>query len=457
MDRRLPFLIFVCAALAAAPCRAQPRFQLSADTVLVDESVGIALTGLPPGREVTVRLSGEGPARGWRASAAFRADEGRVDLARAAPVSGDYAGVHAMGLFWSARRDSAAAPLLGALRTPDARHPPAQPWALAAEMDGRVVAADTVWRRAVAPDVRVEPVRERGLVGTAYYPPGEGRRPAVVVLNGSQGGIAPPGAAPGGLASRGYVVLALGYFAAEGLPERLAEIPLEYFGTALRWLAGQPSVDPERIGVLGASRGGELALLLGATYPEVRAVVAYAPSHVVWPGTITDAWTSPAWTLGGRALPGMHRRASPAAVARHAGCRDARDCAPLAVHQFLALLDDADAAARAEIPVERIDGPVLLVSGRDDLLWPSALMAERVVARLRRRGFRHPVEHLSYPGAGHSIGRPYLATSEVGRSRPHPITGRMITPGGTPEGTALASEDSWRRVLEFLDANLRRR
>jgi hypothetical protein len=67
------------------------------------------------------------------------------------------------------------------------------------------------------------------------------------------------------------------------------------------------------------------------------------------------------------------------------------------------------------------------------------------------------VEHLSYPGAGHSIGRPYLATSEVGRSRPHPITGRMITPGGTPEGTALASEDSWRRVLEFLDANLRRR
>jgi hypothetical protein len=33
----------------------------------------------------------------------------------------------------------------------------------------------------------------------------------------------------------------------------------------------------------------------------------------------------------------------------------------------------------------------------------------------------------------------------------------MNVSGGTPEGTVLASEDAWRRTLEFLDEYLRRR
>lgn len=438
-----------------------PRFELSADTVLVDERIGIVLTGLRPGSVVAVHLAGLESARGWRAVATFRADaHGRIDLANAAPVSGTYAQPHPMGLFWSALPDSGAAPPpFTVLRTPEPPHLRPQPWELSAEIEGRVVATDTVWRLAVSPGVRIETVRDSGLVGTLYVPPGEGRHPAVIVLNGSNGGIAPPAGTPGGLASRGYVVLSLGYFAAEGRPSRLVNIPLEYFGTALRWLAEQPSVDSARIGVLGVSRGGELALLLGATYPSLRAVVAYVPSHVVWPGSLTDSTRAPAWTLGGRPMPGMYGRETREAVARHAGCPDAPTCAaPLTLHEFLALLDDSAAAARAEIPVERIHGAVLLFSGRDDKTWPSSLMAEHVLARLHRYGFQYPSEHLSYASAGHAlgVGRPYASTPDVAQNHRHPVTGRMITAGGTPEGTALAIEDSWRRLLAFLDANLRR-
>jgi dienelactone hydrolase len=454
--------LFIAACLSSLPCHAQPagapRFQLSADTVLVDEPVGIVLSGLPPGREITIRLAGLESAKGWRGAATFRADSrGRVDLTRMAPTGGAYAGVHAMGLFWSLGRDSAAAPLTtGAVRTPNAVAPAPQPWELAAELDGRVVATDTVWRRAVAPGVKLVAVRERGLVGTLYVPADGGRHPAVIVLNGSQGGISPPTQFPGGLASRGFVVFALGHFATEGLPDNLRGIPLEYFETALRWLSEQPAVDSTRIGLLGQSRGAELALLLGATYPAVRAVVAYVPSHVVWPGTLVDSTRAPAWTIGGQPVPGMYGRETDSAVARHAGCPTAPTCrAPLTRHQFLALLDDSATAARAEIPVERTRGGILLISARDDGLWPSTPMADRIVARLRRHNFAYPIEHKAYAGAGHAIGRPYVATPDVAIARRHPITGRMVTPGGTPEGTALASEDSWRRVLAFLKRNLR--
>jgi dienelactone hydrolase len=469
-------LALFAAAAAAAPCPAQssatsaaaaaaaPRFALSADTVLLDETVRIALSGLPPDQLVTIRLTGVGPARIWRSAATFRADGGgRVDLATATPLSGSYQGAHPMGLIWSAVRDSAArptgpaGPLGGPQRTPEPRAVPPQGLELSAEVAGRVVAVDTLWRLAMAPTVRAEAVRERGLVGTVYLPAGAERRPAVIVLGGSLGGITPPNGIPGGLASRGYVVLSLGYFAAEGLPEELANIPLEYFGTALRWLAEHPSVDSSRLAVVGVSRGGELALLVGATYPAVRAVVAYVPSHVAWPGPSAATVRPPAWTLGGRPVPWMHATETAAAVARQSGCRDAAAAAcapPLTLHRFLARLEDSAAAARAEIPVERINGPVLLISGREDRVWPSTLMADRVVARLRRTGFRHPVEHHAYAGAGHAIGRPYVPAADLTVPRANPSSGHFSMPGGTAEATALASEDAWRKMLAFLERSL---
>lgn len=81
-------------------------------------------------------------------------------------------------------------------------------------------------------------------------------------------------------------------------------------------------------------------------------------------------------------------------------------------------------------------------------------MAERVIAWLHDHGFAHSAAHFAYDSAGHAIGRPYYSTPDVARARPHPVTHRMIVPGGTPAGTALASEDSWQRVLAFLGQNL---
>ncbi len=74
--------------------------------------------------------------------------------------------------------------------------------------------------------------------------------------------------------------------------------PLEYLATALDYLATQPEVRGDRLGVVGHSRGAELALLTGATFPRVGAVVALAPSAFVW-GGLGDATGGPepaAWT-----------------------------------------------------------------------------------------------------------------------------------------------------------------
>jgi len=409
-------------ALGGAPeaTTGHPHFEIPRDTFLIDEVIPIVIPGLPPGQIVTVKLrSDDQPS--WSSSASFVAGpDGVADLTRMAPASGSYRGVDAMGLFWSARRDSSVD------RVPEAAlNPPPRKWQLIAEVGGAAVAETTVLRRAVAADVNVTAVRVNGLVGTFYQPPGQQRHPAVIVLPGSFGGVPPASAQAGGLASRGYAVLALAYFGAEGLPRSLSRIPLEYFAKALDWLATQPAVDPSRIGVLGISRGGELALLLGSVYPQIKSVVAYVPANVVW-GGCCDSRNEPSWTVEGR----------PIAFVSAFGARD-----PVSME-------------RATIKVERIKGAVLLISGRDDHVWDSSGMSEKVMARLQRNRFPYPYKHLSYDGAGHAIGRPYTSTMDLKDTR-HPLTGRIMQLGGTPEGTAHAREDSWRQVLAFLDEQLR--
>jgi dienelactone hydrolase len=399
--------------------RQTPRFEITPDAVLTDGRFRVALAGLTPGQDVTIRVDGNGGV--WHSRTTVRGDaQGRAEVA------------DPMRLIWSATGERPTSP-----------RGPIPQWIFTAEADGKVIATQPLVRRAIAAQVRAVPVRERGLVGMAFYPAEPGPRPAIIVLGGSQGGIPGPGAHAGGLASRGYVVLALAYFNAEGLPPLLQNIPLEYFATAVDWLKSQPLVDPARVGVLGTSRGGELALILGSTYPSAfRVVVANVPSSVVWPGLSNDSET-PAWTFEGKPLPG---------VAGHFG---AADLALSGRDRFLKRMRDAGALRRAEIPVERIGGPLLMFSGKDDQIWPSDVFAGRVVERLKEHRFKHPVEHYSYEHAGHMIGRPYVPTSDVREVRLHPVSKRPNMSGGTPEGQARANEDSWEKLLAFLDKYLR--
>ncbi len=254
------------------------------------------------------------------------------------------------------------------------------------------------------------------------------------------------------LASHGYAALALAYFAAPDLPVTLEKVPLEYFEKALKWMASHEAIDGERLAVQGISRGGELALLVAATYPEqVDAVIAHVPSGVVWPG-VGGFPPGPAWTRDGVGVPTVSLPVDPELQAEIV--RKMRAGEPIVLTpMFRAAMKHGEAMAAAEIPVERIRGPVLLISAKDDAIWPSTDLAEIAVARLRAHGHPYPVEHLSYDDAGHLLLAPYRVTTIP--AMPHPVLRMKLAFGGTPAGTAHAMEESWQRVLSFLETSLR--
>jgi dienelactone hydrolase len=289
-------------------------------------------------------------------------------------------------------------------------------------------------------------VRENGIVGTLFLPAGLPPFPVVITVGGSSPGIFAMPALP--FAAHGIATFALAYFGLPFLPAELKRIPLEYFGRALTWLVNREEIRPGAVGIAGGSRGGELALLIASTYPEISAVVGWAPSGVLHAGLSRNAGSPEAeapvaaWCRGGRDLP--FARFDPAAVDWHRR--------PIRLTPgFVAGLSDSAATSAAEIPVERINGPVLLISGSDDQVWPASMLAEIAVRRLRERSHPFAVEHLCYEGAGHGIMPPGAYPSSGATHLVHPVTGYDFELGGTPELNAKASGDSWQRILKFFD------
>lgn len=298
-----------------------------------------------------------------------------------------------------------------------------------------------------------QPVREGGVVGTLFLPTALAPRAAVLALGGAGGGLS-EGAAET-FASEGFAALALAYFGLDGLPGELLEIPLEYFEGAIAWLKGHPMVDTGRVSVVGNSKGGELALLLGATYPQdVEAVVGYAPSAVVWQGIAFDREVyhggprSP-WSLHGEAVPFVppERPRFPEMVRMTESLLEDRPISTCAFYERA--LRDETAVAAASVPVEKIEAPVLLISGTDDRLWPSTRLSEMAVERLKAHDHPFPVEHLRYEGAGHMIAPPGY--------KPATSWTRRFELGGSRRANEFANADSWPKVIGFLEPSFDRR
>ena len=150
-------------------------------------------------------------------------------------------------------------------------------------------------------------LRDGDLVGTFGMPEGQGPYSGVLALGGSDGGI--PEYFLRLLVPEGFACLALAYFATPDTQPALIEVPLERVERGLRWMLAHPAVAPRdgRLAVVGASKGGELALLVAATFPDlVGPVVAYTPSAVVWAGidfSRSSGAMQSSWSVGGSPLP----------------------------------------------------------------------------------------------------------------------------------------------------------
>jgi len=269
-------------------------------------------------------------------------------------------------------------------------------------------------------------VDAEGLVGTLFLPVAPPPYPAVITLTGAEGGIEAEPAQ--GLAAAGFATLALATHNAHGLPRTVRNVPLEYCERAINWLRETVRPRNDFVAVRGWSRGAELALILGAMFPSIKTVLAYAPRGSIGLASpnfdnFSDPATPPAWTWQGKPL----------------------------VFEPLprAMFEDPDRPAPEEgrfgIPVERTAGPILFVTGTEDegVRMDPVVSCRRMMRRLDLFHFPYRHEHWIYADAGHDIDRPPPFQGHVERDG-------ALDGGGTVEGDTRAVADSWPRSIAFL-------
>jgi dienelactone hydrolase len=435
------------------------RLEVVPSRVLQGDPVSLHIRGLAPGAIATVHAQStnaeDDRIRPFYGTATFMADaDGNVDLATAAPVRGDYHRPDVRGLFWSQRPLEMASPdrtTTATLHLDEPASVGAGQVILTLEARGTIVDRKVLTFLPSDPASAREDVRSDALIGAFYYKKGAQKRPAIVVVGGSEGGLDVADWIGPKLASRGFVVFGLNYFsppenAVAGVPTTLKRIPIELLEKVRTWLGRRPEVDVKRIGMIGYSKGAELTLVVASTYDWIRVAVAYAPSDVVWQGIPSGDDSASSWSYQGRELPFL-----PTTGMRDAIAKGRQEGKVVIARVLQASIDTAspEALTAAAIPVERSRAALLLIGGGDDQLGDSGACVIRLAARLKRAAYTHPKETLLYPAAGHVlIGTGWRPTTTDNAD--------VFQDGGTPEADALAQAESWTKMLAFLGRHLRR-
>jgi dienelactone hydrolase len=289
--------------------------------------------------------------------------------------------------------------------------------------------------------VKPKYVSESGFRATLFANKDADNRPTVILIGGGYWG----NYWGQEFAKSNYVGLSLPYYREEGLPQLMEEIPLEYFEKAVLWLKKQPEVNPDKIIVMGASRNAELALLIASFFPNnIHGAIAFNPSSVSWSNTVlpfnSDS-VKPSWTFKNQPVPYI--------------VMDKIKGTPTSTIETLTYwkngLSDSVAVSNASIKVENINGPILLLSGVEDEVWPSSIMSDMIENRIKMNNFHFDFENIKYENAGHLISsNPNNPSSN--RQGKMDIGGKSydFNFGGTETGDMVAQKDAAQRVFKFL-------
>ncbi len=277
------------------------------------------------------------------------------------------------------------------------------------------------------------------MVGVVYQPERPSPRYAVV-LGGSGGGV--PERMAQRVARAGVTAFGVAYFGAPGLSPSLVDMPLERLQRAIQLFQSRYGIQ-RPVGLVGSSKGAELALCLASRVGElVGPVIAVSPSSVSWYGL--DGRGRPSlrrssWTWQGSPVPFLPFRQD--AAPRYVPASGLRVDACYQPSRYPPAELDA-----ARLPVERAVGPILILAGDDDHMWPSAPMAAQIADRMQAHGRHVDSSCVIYQGAGHT----FLHFDP--KSRPAPVRLRWDF-GGNSAADAEACRDAWERIAAFLQAD----
>ncbi len=407
--------------------------------VMMGTSIHIMLDHLPPNRNITLHAY----RRKWEdiiySFACFKTDtKGLIQLNNDIPISATYSGADSLGIFWSMTKPSYRNEELPF----EIKNLKLNTIYFQLEVDRKIISKNELQLVLETPDIYCEVIRNKEMVANFYYPKNKNNLPLVIMLGGSGGGMKEVDDRAKIISSHGYAVLALGYFGMDNLPKNLERIPVEYFFNSINWAKEKQFIDTNKIVILGFSKGGEAALLVASMRRDIKGAIAFVPSNVRWQGIPNGPSFSSksSWTFNGKDLPYLKCN-----IGFSFFWKFITNSKQIVLREIFEpiITEDKSIIEPALIEVEKINGPVLLIAGKDDKVWPSYDMCQMIKNRLDSLKFEHQVVCLNYDNTGHLIYGPDLMPTVNYKYD-------QINVGGKDSENAAAQIDSWNKMMSFL-------
>ncbi len=237
-------------------------------------------------------------------------------------------------------------------------------------------------------------INSKDFQGVFY--PSPTREKAMIVVSGSDGGIRWAQSIAEAFSKQGIPALAVAYWKTKNTSKSLSLVPVEIIQSAAIWLKNRGF---SKVGIYGMSKGAELALIAASLIPQLELVVAVSPTCCVFEGISKPHYSgASSWTWNGAPLPYVSFADISISVLKsivHNREYDYRT-------QYLEVLAN-NKREENTIKVEHINGPILLLSAKNDAQWPSSEMSNMICERLKEKQFSFPFHHEVYDPASHIL------------------------------------------------------
>ena len=186
--------------------------------------------------------------------------------------------------------------------------------------------------------------------------------------------------------------------------------PLERIESAIRWLQAHGK---RRIGIVGASTTGTLALTAASYFPDISLTIAMTPSDFIWQGFEQGKRDGcKEWPIEGESLFAYQGQPLPYMPFKYQHPQYGQIMQSEAkkggdMLNSRKLFDDSEAAhpmtEEEMIKVENIKGKLFAVAAEDDVLWDTAKYVRRMQARLSEKPHDCETELVVYKHGTHFV------------------------------------------------------
>ena len=222
--------------------------------------------------------------------------------------------------------------------------------------------------------------RSKEIYGDFYKNAG---KPLVVLIGGSRPGLpAPLSDKLMDYLKENFNVFLIAYFGVGELNKGLEKIPMEYFINAINYIKKENNIDDDKVVIIGQSRGGEAALVLGELMQSAATIACVASCYRFQglPANIFDlakgAEPVSAWTYNNEELPYIKFYFDEDTVENAKNKKFCKCHKNSIKNNFI---------KEAEINVDNYKGKILMLSAENDNYWPSKNMSQRLIENSKNK------------------------------------------------------------------------